>query len=180
MDVTSGFLAAIGLLLVFVLPGYTITKALFPEWRVRGPTAGLTAVEIVSLTLVNSVALTIVIGFALLVLPGRGFAATWSDPLLEIVLAGISVLALGVGMVRGAYSQRPPPAPAPIDDPGTRDGWELVQRLEAIDRERRRLRHVLRRAGASPTEADRARSTIAQLDAEAAALRRDREAEYGR
>lgn len=179
MDVVGGFLAVLGALLVFVLPGYTLTKALFPDWRVRGPVAGLRAVEILSLSLVTSVALTIVAGFALLVLPGQGFAASWSDPVLEGALAGIAVVALGVGMVRGAYAHDPPPAPPLEPSPGADDGWALVGRLEAIDRERRRLLHQLRREGATGPEAERRRATLTALDQEAETIRRRREEEYG-
>ncbi len=179
MDVTTGFLAVLGGLLVFLLPGYTLTKALFPDWRIRGPDAGLRAVEIVALSLVTSVALTVVVGFALLVLPGAGFAASWNDPMLEGVLAGIATLGLGVGVVRGAYGREPPPSPAPEPSPGSDDGWALVGRLEAIDRERRRLLHELRRGGLTGPEADRRRKSLEALDREADEVRRRREGEYG-
>lgn len=174
MDPFAPFEIVLGLLLVFVLPGYTLTKLLFPEWRVRGDAAGIRAVEIVSLSLVLSVALTIAIGF--LLANGPGFSARWSDPVLEGILAAVTLVALAGGAARGAYRHDAPAAPGLEPSPGSDDGWGLVVRLETIDRERRRAQHQLRRAGGS--EADRWRATIADLDREAAALKARREAEY--
>jgi hypothetical protein len=180
MDVVDGLLGVLGLLLVFVLPGYTVTRATFPEWRVRGPAAGLVAVQLAALTLVTSVALTVLLGFALLVLPGDGFQSTWSDPVLEGALAGVAVLALAVGFVRGAYARAPPTAPAPEPAPGADDGWPLLERMQAIDRERRRIRHALRTHSSDWEAAPRQREVLEQLDRDAERIRREREAEYGR
>ena len=179
MDLSDGFFLVVGILLVFVLPGYTTTKALFPEWRVRGPDAGLRAVEILSLTLVTSVGITVLAGFALLALPGAGFAASWSNPVLEVVLAVITVAALLGGLVRGAYGGNPPPARELEPSPGSDDGWPIVERLHSLDRERRRVLHAMRTRPGSAEEATRQRAVLEQLDREAETLRRQREAEYG-
>ncbi|MCI4336883.1 MAG: DUF1616 domain-containing protein [Thermoplasmata archaeon] len=176
MDLVTSVETALGLLLVFLLPGYALTKAVFPEWRIRGAVAALRAVEILTLSLVLSIALTILVGFALLNLPGPGFAASWSDPLLELILSVITLVGLALGGVRGAYRKEPPPAPPLEPSPGADDGWALVTRLETIDRERRRAQHALRRAGGP--DAERWKAAIAQLDEEAATLRVRREAEY--
>ncbi|HYK93966.1 MAG TPA: DUF1616 domain-containing protein [Thermoplasmata archaeon] len=178
MTTLDPILFVFGILLVFVLPGYTVTKAVFPDWRVRGPTAGLVAVQLAALTLVTSVALTVLVGFALLVLPGQGFAATWGDPVLEEALAVISAGALVIGLVRGAYHRIPPPAHPLEPAPGADDGWGLLDRLHAIDRERRRIRHALRRGMPSDVDAQRQRELLERLDHEADTLQRQREAEY--
>lgn len=171
-------LAPVGFLLVFLLPGYAVTKAMFPEWRVRGPAAGLRAVEIGTLSLVLSVALSVVVGVGLLDLPGAGFAAFWSEPVLEVTLGVIALVALVVGAARGAYRHDPPEGPAPEASAGAEDGWELVTRLDSIGRSRRRLEHQLRVQGDSDQRAERWRDEIRRLDEEAAAIRRAREVEY--
>lgn len=176
MDPLVAAEVVIGLLLVFLLPGYALTKAIFPEWRVRGPTAALRAVELLTLSLVLSVVATILVGFVLANGPGPGFSASWSDPVLEVVLAALTLLALAVGAVRGAFAREPPAAPLLDPSPGSDDGWALVVRLETLDRERRSAQHHLRRA--TGAEVDRWRNVIAELDREAARLRTRREAEY--
>lgn len=176
MDPLAAAEDIIGLLLVFVLPGYALTKATFPEWRLRGATAALRAVEVLALSLVLSVVTTILVGFVLANGPGPGFSASWSDPLLEVGLAAITLVALAVGAARGAYARIPPTARPLEPSPGSDDGWALVVRLETIDRERRRAQHQLRRS--SGAEVDRWRNVIAELDREATTLRTRREAEY--
>jgi Protein of unknown function (DUF1616) len=171
-------LAPVGFLLVFLLPGYAVTKAVFPEWRVRGPAAGLRAVEIGTLSLVLSVGLTVVVGFALLDLPGPGFAAYWTDPVLEVTLGAIAFVALIVGALRGAYRHEPPDGPTPEPSPGSENGWELVRRLDSIERTRRRLEHQLRVLGDSDRRAQEWRDEIQRLVDEAARIRRTREEEY--
>jgi len=179
MDPLEALLGVVGLLLVFVLPGYTWTRALFPEWRLAGPDAGRRLVETLALTLVLSVSTTIVAGYLLLETPSVGFAATWTDPLLEIVLAAAAAVGFGVAALRGAFARVPPTAPPTEIAPGENDGWPILERLDAIDRERRRLRHQLRHPP-STAEASRWRDLLTQLDAEADALQRRREAEYAR
>jgi hypothetical protein len=173
-------LAPVGFLLVFLLPGYAVTKAVFPEWRVRGPAAGIRAVEIGTLSLVVSVALTVVVGFGLLALPGAGLAAYWSDPVLEVTLGAIALVALVVGAFRGAYRREPPAGPTPEPSPGSENGWELVTRLDSIERTRRRLEHQLRVQGDSDRRAQEWRNEIQRLDDEATRIRRAREEEYAR
>lgn len=176
MELLDAVEALVGLLLVFLLPGYALTKATFPEWRVRGEVAALRVAEFVALSLVLSVVTTILVGFLLANGPGPGFSSSWSDPVLEVVLAAITLLALAVGAARGAFARVPPTAPPLEPSPGSDDGWALIVRLETIDRERRRAEHQLRRA--SGPEGDRWRGVIADLDREAATLRSRREAEY--
>ena len=97
-----------GGLLLFFLPGYAVTKALFPEWRVRGPEGGRRLLETVTLSFVTSVGLTVVVGFGILDLVPGGFAATWSDPVLEGALAAVALVGFVAAFFRGAFARTPP------------------------------------------------------------------------
>ncbi|MGA8664351.1 MAG: DUF1616 domain-containing protein [Thermoplasmata archaeon] len=167
-----------GLLLLFFVPGYAMTKAIFPEWRVRGPTATLRLLEITTLSFVTSLVLAVLVGYFLLVAGPNGFQAYWSDPILEAVLAGIAAIAFGLGWYRGAYRRTPPTSlpPEPGEERGT---WETVEELDRLRREERRVRHELRRAGTGSTDSARLRSELERIQSEAAELRSRREAEYG-
>jgi hypothetical protein len=169
--------AFVGLLLVFFLPGYAIAKATFPEWRIRGREAYLRLVEVITLGFVLSVVTTLLVGSVLLLTPG-GFQAYWNDPVHEIVLVAITLLALAVGWFRGAYRKDPPPAP-PAEGGASEEGaWEVSRELEAIGREERRLRHVLRVSHPNDAETPRLRAELQELEARREELRREREAEY--
>ncbi|MCI4331662.1 MAG: DUF1616 domain-containing protein [Thermoplasmata archaeon] len=166
-----------GFLLVFFLPGFAVTRAVFPEWRLRGALAIERAVETATLSLVTSVALTILIGFALLQSPS-GFQASWSDPLLELCLGAVTFLGLVVGWWRGAYRREPPATPAPEPAPGDSNAWETLRDLEANARERRRLAHALRRTPPGSREAEELEERRRALEVKSEELRRAREAEY--
>lgn len=168
--------AIIGLLLVFVLPGLGTARALFPEWRFRGPEAAVRAVETVTLTLVLSVAYTILIGFGLLSTAG-GFTASWSTPTLEIALAGVSAVAFGVAALRGAFARVPPAGPVPEPLGGEAQGAELLARAEELAREERRIRHELR-VGRDDRRDASLRAELDRNRAEARRLGRLREEEY--
>lgn len=168
--------AVAGFLLIFVVPGYAVTRAVFPEWRMRGPAALAMALQIATLSFVTSVVLTILVGFVLLQGP-TGFQAGWSDPWLEAVLAGIALLAGAVGLACGAYRGEPPPAPALERSPGESGGWELIRELERTERERRRVAHELRKARAGSPEAGELEERRRALEIKSAELRRAREGE---
>ena len=180
MDLVSPLLAVVGLLLVFFLPGYLVAKALFPEWRVRGPRGAIRAVELVTLGLILSVALTILVGFGLLNGAPSGFSASWSNPVLEGFLLAIAIVALVVGLLRGAYRPEPPAGPEPEPAPGATDGWGLVQRLEAIERERRSLRRALRGSAPGSPASTELEGRLTALEREATEIREAREKEYAR
>ena len=166
---------------MFFVPGYTITKALFPEWRVRGSAAPRVAVTIVTLSFVTSVGVTVLVGFGLLSLSPDGFQASWSDPVLQAWLAGIALVAFVVGFWRGAYRRDPPePRPKPAADPGSEGAWELQRRLDGLRRQSRRLEHELRRAGASTPQGERIQARIDDLEREARDIRAGRQREYAR
>jgi uncharacterized membrane protein len=167
---------AVGFLLVFFVPGYALTKATFPEWRIRGPEAPLRLIETFSLALILSVALTVLVGYALLAAAPGGFQAYWTDPVLEAVLAGVAAIAFVAGWTQGAY-RREPPATRP-EEPGESGAWEVSRELERIGREERRIAHQLRVRADDPVESERLRADLGRLAAEKAELQRRREAEY--
>jgi hypothetical protein len=169
-----------GLLLVFALPGYAITRATFPEWRLRGPDALLRAVEIGTLSLVLSVTVTILVGFVLGNLPGSFFQAGWSDPLLEAVLGAIAAVALVAAVLRGAFRRVPPSAPAPEPAPGEEGPLALARELEADRREVRRLRHALRTLKADDPQRIHLEEELHATERRAQERLAAREAEYAR
>lgn len=152
--------ALLGGLLVFVLPGYSLTKALFPEWRVRGGGGWVRGVEIAALSLVGSVSITVLAGFGLLDVSPSGFQASWSNPTLEIILAAVTVAALGVAIVRGAFARVPPAGPTLEPEPGVGGGWAVVRQLDGLAREERSLRRSLRQAPPGSEEEARLRKAL--------------------
>jgi len=102
MDALDLLEAIVGGLLLFVVPGFAVARALFPEWRFRGPDGTLRALETATLSFVLSVALTVLVGSLLLGLAPGGFAAAWSDPVLEVALAAVALVAVAAGVLRGA------------------------------------------------------------------------------
>jgi len=181
LELASAIEAPVGFLLVFFVPGYTMTKAVFPEWRVRGPEAYLRLLELVTLGFVLSVVLTILVGYVLLVGAPSGFQAYWSAPVLEAALAGVAAVALAVGILRGAYSRVPPTSPPGPATPIGEDGaWELTRELDRLAREERHLLRALRRPNESTAEEARLRGELARVRARSEELGREREAEYAR
>ena len=177
MSVVSLAAALVGGLLLFFLPGYALTRALFPEWRLRGADGPRRALETMTLSFVTSVGLTVVVGFGLLDLAPGGFSAAWSDPLLEGALAAVAATAFVVSIVRGAWSREPPRAPAAAG-PGEEGAWELSRELERLNRDERRLEHALRTAAGSSAEVARISAELESVKAEREAVRRKREEEY--
>jgi hypothetical protein len=178
MTATSLFESFAGLLLLFVLPGYTTTRALFPEWRIQGSEAWRRAVEIVTLSFVLSIGWTVVVGYLLLTVAPGGFQAFWTDPELEVALLGVSVVAFVVGWHFGAYSRTPPARSSSEPDPGGEGAWELTRQLDQLARDERRLEHELRVAGRSGGDAAALESRLAVVREESSRLRQDRESQY--
>ncbi|HLY76762.1 MAG TPA: DUF1616 domain-containing protein [Thermoplasmata archaeon] len=167
-----------GLLLVFALPGYAITKATFPEWRLQGANALLRIVEVGTLSLVLSVTVTILVGFVLGNLPGSFFQAGWTDPLLEVILASISAVGLAVAVLRGGFSKTPPAAPAIERSPGEEDPMGLLRALEESQRLARRLRHAIRQLDREDPHRAQLEAQLADAQRRSQELRAHREAEY--
>ena len=167
-----------GGLLLFVLPGLATARALFPEWRFRGPDGLRRALETVTLAFVLSVALTVLVGSLLLGVAPGGFAASWSDPILEAALAAVTVVAVLAGALRGAYSRSPPARSLPAPEPGGAGAWELGRELDRLHREDRRLVHRLRGLTAEDPQVADIERQRAELARRIEGLERRREEEY--
>jgi len=175
----TGLLESVaGLLLLFFVPGYTTTRAVFPEWRIRGAEAWRRGVEVVTLSFVLSIAWTIVIGYLLLALAPGGFGSFWTNPELEVALLFVTLVSFISGWRVGAYGTHPPPTVAPAADPGGEGAWELTRRLDHLAREERRVEHALRVADRTGSEAAPLRLRLEALREESSRLRRDRESSY--
>ncbi|HYB78236.1 MAG TPA: DUF1616 domain-containing protein [Thermoplasmata archaeon] len=177
MSIVSLGAAVVGGLLLFFLPGYAVTKALFPEWRLRGPDGPRRAVETLTLSFVTSIGLTVVVGFGILDLAPGGFSAAWSDPVLEGALAAVAAVAFVASVLRGAWSREAPRVRV-APGPGEEGAWELSRELERLARDERRLQHALRSAGSSSTEGARISAELESVRAERDALRKQREDQY--
>ncbi|MCI4349476.1 MAG: DUF1616 domain-containing protein [Thermoplasmata archaeon] len=165
-----------GLLLLFFLPGFAVTRALFPEQRVVRPRSIRTLVEQVTLSVFVSLALTVLVGFALLGTSG-GFGAAPSDPLVELALVAVTVVALVTAVLRGSFSAVPP-ATVSTEEPGNEGALELVRALDDLAREERRLRHRMRGAPGDSLEHAKVAAELETVRDEATRLRARREAEY--
>ena len=177
MTVLAGAESVVGGLILFFVPGFFVARALFPEWKFRGPGALMRIVETVTLSFVLSLVLTVLAGYVLLSAAPGGFQSAWSDPVLEAILAGVAVVALGAAIARGAFSRAGPTVPRAASDAGEYDAWELSRELERLGREERHLEHALR-ATHGTEEARQIREHLEQVRAKTDELRRRREAEY--
>jgi len=178
MAVTTVVEAVVGGLLLFFVPGFAVAKALFPERRRTGPHGVRWLLELVTLGFVLSVVLTVVVGSVLLAAPG-GFAASWSDPLLEAILAAIAAVAFAAGLLEGAYAATPPTRRVAVDGPGETGAWELTQQLDRLQLERLGLERELARTPSADREARASLGArLATVGEQEAALRRRREADY--
>jgi len=175
MSVVSLVEAVVGGLLLFFIPGYAVTKATFPEWRIRGPEGARRLLETVTLSFVVSIGLTVIVGFGILDLAPGGLSATWTDPLLEGALALVAAVAFAASVFRQAWSREPPRAAAAPREEGA---WELSRELERLGRDERRLQHALRVSGGSAADEARLSAELESVRAERDALRKRREEEY--
>jgi hypothetical protein len=167
----------LGLLLVFLLPGFGLTRAFFPERRVFRPLSLRTLVEQLTSSLVLSLVVTVLVGFAWLG-TSVGVQATWSDPLVEASLAVVAVVALAVAALRGSFARVPPEGPPLEPEAGHEGALDIVRDLDRMAHEERRLAHQLRAAGERTKEGQAIRAELERVRAESEAVRRRREAEY--
>lgn len=157
-------LGAVAVPIYFFIPGALLMKLLWPEWRIRGDEGVERLAEIIAGGVVMSATLTILVGFYL-----GNVGLFWvgtSEPLLEAILGGLSVLFFVIGFFRGAYSESPPRAPSLVEGPlgGEIDTEAYYTRLEEISKKERRLRHELRKAGMAETpERERLQTELAAL-----------------
>jgi uncharacterized membrane protein len=178
MTFVSALEGVVGGLLLFFVPGYAVAKAVFPEWRVRGPQRARILLELATLSFVTSIGLVVLVGFAILHLSPGGFAASWSDPVLEIALASVAGLAFVVAVVRGAFARTPPAPPTKTELLGEEGAWEVSRKLETLARDERRLEHALRTSSKDSREYARITTELDSVRREREALRAKREEEY--
>ncbi|MCI4357930.1 MAG: DUF1616 domain-containing protein [Thermoplasmata archaeon] len=167
----------VGLLLLFLLPGFGVTRALFPERRVFRPVSLKNLLEQLTSSIVLSVAITILVAFAWLGTP-IGVQAGWSDPLVEETLGAVTAVAFGVAAFRGSFARVPPPARRTESGTGGSDPMVLIRRLDELARSERSLKHRIRTAGADAVRSAPWVEELARIQAEAAQLRAKREEEY--
>jgi len=177
MNLLGNLEGVVGGLLLFFVPGFFTSRALFPEWRFRGPAALRRLVETLTLSFVLSVTLTVLVGYLLFAAAPGGIQAYWTDPVLEATLAGVAVVALGAGVLRGAFSRELPVRRDAKPDPGESDAWKVSRELDRLGQEERRLQHALRVSKGSAEEVE-VQARLAKLKADTDELRRRREAEY--
>ncbi len=169
---------ALAALLAFFVPGYCVTRATFPEWRVVRPLHRLRLLETIALSFVVSVALTVVVGEILLAASPSGFQAYWTDPILESLLGALALVAFAVAWVRGAFRPTPPGGPSHVDASREEDPWALMGELDRLERDRRRAMHQLRRSRAGTPEFARIQAEINRIDSRRVEILREREEEY--
>ncbi len=178
MTTTALFESTAGLLLLFFLPGYTTTRAVFPEWRIRGADPWRRGVEVVTLSFVLSIVWTVVVGYVLLAFVPGGFQAPWTNPELQRdspIPHGRRVhrrVACG-GVRTGSAAGVSPPG-----RPRGEGAWELSRELDRLAREERRIEHAIRVGGGSGPTAVDLEQQLSSLREESSRLRQEREREY--
>ncbi len=178
LSLANGPEAVAGFLLVFFVPGYALTRALFPEWRLKRPGALRRLVETLTLSFVLSIVLTVLVGYLLLSLAPRGFQAYWSDPLLEAVLFVIAAAGLVTAALRGAFGRGASVPSTSPSGPGEEGAWELTLELDRLRREERRLVHALRRSPGTSGDNAALEARLQEVRERSADLARQRDAEY--
>lgn len=164
--------------LLLALPGLAWTRAVFPEWRFRGPLAITRAIETATLAFLVSVSLTILVGFGLTFGADTSFPATWSDPILETILAALTVVGSAVAVARGGFARIAPSGPPLEPAPGADSPSRILGEIARIRRDGRRIEHLMRRRNLPGPERERLRVELDDLRARESELRRIREAEF--
>lgn len=174
--------ALVALLLVFVLPGFGLARALWPEWRLRGERGLETIVTLAAASLVLSVGISILVGFVLGNAPGGWFQASPSSPVLEAILTGLTGAFLLVALLRGAFSHTVPAPPKLASPPlaGEQDLAEVWQEFEEMARQESELRRRLKaERGQGSPEAAATQRDLETLMARRRERETQREAELG-
>ncbi len=145
----------LGILLIFVLPGTMLIKAMFP--RPGELDEEYNGIYVLALGMATSICLTILVGFVLGSLPVKDDGTGWFDaPLITGSLVALTIIFFAIGWWRGAYpwlglahpklARFPLPAEAPR---GTKRDDELAARVEELtkkhDRLKREVKDLLRR-----------------------------------
>lgn len=139
-----------GILLIFVLPGWMLIKAMFP--RPGELDEEYNTLYVLTLGMATSVCLTILVGFVLGSMPLQDDGTGWFDtPYLVAGLVGLTVVFFVLGWWRGAYpwlgllhpslARFPMPSEAPR---GTKRHDELLARIEELTKEHDRLKREVK------------------------------------
>jgi hypothetical protein len=163
--------------LLFALPGYAWSRALFPEWRLRGRMALDHAVRLGTLSFVWSLAILVVVGSTLSEIPSLGFSAAWSDPRLELLLGGLTLIGFAAAALRGAFSPAVPDS-GPSSPRGEGSPLPTLRQLDRLTREENRLRRALRRSAAGSEGRSRLEEELDRVRARSEEIRRARQEEY--
>ena len=166
--------AIAGAALVLALPGLAWCRAIFPEWRWVGPMAITHALRTAAVAFTLSLATTIVVGTGLLGLAIAPYPASWADPVLEGILAAITLVGVVVAYLRGGLAREPLPtleAPAAPGD-ATLGAW--LAEAARLRSEGRRLRHRLRAREVRDADREELRRRLEENEAAVAALERRR------
>ncbi len=140
----------LGLLLIFVLPGVALIKAMFP--RPGELDQEYNAIYVLALGMTTSVCITILVGFVLGSLPVKDDGTGYFDrPLIIGSLVGITIVFFFLGWWRGAYPWmgllHPKLAifPMPVEAPrSTKRHDDLVAEIGELTREHDRLKREIK------------------------------------
>jgi hypothetical protein len=95
------FQAAVGLLLVFFLPGFTLVRVLFPRKEELNPEYGL--LYQIALGMVMSFVIVVLLGFVLTSISKPTGGGYFDAPTLWASLGGLTIFFFVIGWWRGAY-----------------------------------------------------------------------------
>lgn len=129
----------VGLVLIFLAPGYLLLEALFPGRRYFGP---FHVAALVAFSMVLSIAITILAG-TLLGFRGLFYGAQTGSPILELTLGGLSLVLFVVAWWRGAFPLLG--REIEYDSPSERGEPEELTMLRDVRLEEERLRKEARR-----------------------------------
>ena len=138
-----------GILLIFVVPGVMLIKAMFP--RPGELDEEYNGLYVLTLGMATSVCLTILVGFVLGSLPPQDGKGYFAFPYIVTSLLGLTAVFFVAGWWRGAYpwlgllhpklARFPIPASAPR---GTKRHDELLARIGELSKEHDRLKQEVR------------------------------------
>jgi hypothetical protein len=139
-----------GLLLIFVLPGTMLIKAMFP--RPGELDEEYNGLYVLTLGMATSVCLTILVGFVLGSLPVRDSGKGWFDaPFITASLVALTLVFFAIGWWRGAFpwlgllDKRLARFPLPAEAPrGTKRHDELLAEIDELTRDRDRLKREVK------------------------------------
>lgn len=159
-------------------PGYRVTRTAFPERGVLRPGPIPQWPETVAPASVRSIAGAAVAREPILAASPEGPQGCWVNPALEVALAIVALIALGVVGECGAFRSLPPWSSPLVPKTDTeRDPLVPIRQIDATERKRRRGQHRWRSAEAA-SNAAQLRKGLAPLDARREELLQEQEKEY--